>query len=94
MLQIHLVLYQFDDGNQQVRIAQPTEHILKSAQVLVLHAGGNAMRKRSEDNQWNIIVFLLNASRNLEGVIVVRARHNNNQVERGIPQFSPCLAFG
>ena len=79
------ILYQFDDGNQQVRIAQPAEHIFKSTQVFMLHTGGNAMRKRSKHHQRNIIVFLLDASCNLEFIIVVRTRHDNNQVERGIP---------
>ena len=37
---IHLILYQLDDGQEQLRVAQPTEHIVDCAQILM----GDALR--------------------------------------------------
>ena len=38
VFQVHLVLNQFDDGNQQIGISQPAEYIFKNTQVFVFHS--------------------------------------------------------
>ena len=43
MLQVHAVLYQFDDGENQIGIAQPAEHVVEDTHILVLHAAGNTV---------------------------------------------------
>ena len=34
---VHLILNQLNDGEQQLRVTQPAEHIVNSAQVLIGH---------------------------------------------------------
>ena len=43
VLDIHLVLNQFDNRQDEVRIAQPAEHIVESRHVLVLNALGDTV---------------------------------------------------
>ena len=94
MFQIHLILYQFNDRKQQVGISQPTEHILKDAQVFVLHTLGNTVREGSQHHQWNIFIPFLNASGNIEHVAVIRSGHTDNKVERHVGKPLPSLFFG
>ena len=94
VLQVHLVLNQLDDGHQQVRIPQPAEHVLKDAQVLVLHTRPDTVRERREHHQRYFLILLLDGTRNVEGVAVVRARHHNYQVEGRVPQLLPGLLLG
>ena len=43
VLQVHLVLNQLNDGQEQLGVTQPAEHIFEDAQVFVLHALRNAV---------------------------------------------------
>ncbi|CDD51019.1 conserved domain protein [Bacteroides sp. CAG:875] len=84
VLQVHLVLNQFDDGDQQVGISQPAEHVFKNAQVLVFHPFLDAMRKRSQHHQRQMGILPLDVAGNVEGVTIVRTRHADDQVEHGV----------
>ena len=43
VLDIHLVLYQFDDREDEVGIPQPAEHIVEDGHILVLDTLGDTM---------------------------------------------------
>ena len=47
MLQVHLILNQLDDGEDEVGVAQPAEDIIEDTQVFILHTLGNTMREWS-----------------------------------------------
>ena len=89
MFQVHLVLYQLDDGHQQVGIPQPTEDIFKDTQVLVLHTLPNTMRERRQHHQGNFGIFLFDGTGNVERITVVGTRHDYHQIELGIPKLLP-----
>ena len=44
------VLYQLDDGNQQVGVSQPAEHILKGTEVFIGNTLGDAVTRRLPHN--------------------------------------------
>ena len=92
--QVHLVLDELDDGEQQVGVAQPAEDILEDAQVLVFHAGGDAVRERGEHDERDVRVTLLDAVGNVERVAVVAARHADDQVVAHLVEPLPRLLHG
>ena len=81
MLQIHLVLHQLNDRNQQIGIAQPAENVLESTQILIDNPFGNTVTERSQNDDRNVFIFLLDMPSDVETVIISRARHTNHQVE-------------
>ena len=89
VFQIHLVFYQLDDRDQQIRISQPTEHILEDAQILMFHSGPDTMRERGKHHQWNFRVLLLDGTGNIKSITVVCSWHDNHQIEFRIPQLLP-----
>src|SRR5574344_2593924 len=94
MLQIHLILDELDDGKQKVCIAQPAEHIFEHAQVFILHTAGNSVRKRSKYHQRYVIITFLDASSYVKSITVIRSRHTNHKVERGIFQLGINFFLG
>ena len=81
VLNIHLVLNQFDDGEDQVRIAQPTEHVIEDSHILVLDTFGDTMRERSEHHTRNLWSHLLHLTSYLKGVVVSITWHTDHQVD-------------
>ena len=94
VLQVHLVLNQLDDGKQQVRVAQPAEHIVENGEVHVFHALAYAVAERCQDDNRYHRILHLDAPRDVEHIIVVRARHTYNQVEGGLAQLLFRLFLG
>ena len=43
VVNVHLVFYQLDDGQDEIRIAQPAEHVVEDTHVLVLDALSDAV---------------------------------------------------
>ena len=78
---IHFVFNQFDDCHQQVHVAQPTEHIVHSREILVLQAARHLTRKRREHHKRHIGVKSLEVFRLHEGFAHIHTRHCDNQVE-------------
>ena len=89
VLQIHFVLYQLDDRHEQVVVAQPAEHVLENAQVFVLHALADAVRKGREHHQRNVRMLFADGPRDVERVAIVRPRHTDYEVEHGIVELLP-----
>ena len=87
VLQVHFVLYEFDDRQEQVCVAQPAEHIFEDAQVLMLHALRDAMTERREHHNRDVRVVHLDVASNVEHIVVVRAWHTNHQFEARLPQL-------
>ncbi len=81
VFQVHLVFYQLDDGEEQVGVAQPAEHVVEDGEVHVLHALPDAVAERGKHDDGNGGIVRLYAQRDVEHVAVVRARHADNQVE-------------
>ena len=80
VLQVHLVLDQFDDGHQQVRIAQPAEDVLESTEVFVGHPLAHPVTERSQDDDGNLRIVLLDAAGGVEDFRLARAGHADDQV--------------
>ena len=94
MLQIHLVLHEFDDTEQQFRVAQPAEHIFKGREVLVLHTPCHTMAERREHHDgyvWRVVFY---TSCNVEDIIVLCRRHTDHQVYIAVEHLFPCLCLG
>ena len=86
--QVHLVLDEFDDGEQQFRIAQPAEHILESREVLVYHAASDAVAERCENHDGQCRKLVLDATGDVEHIVVVRSWHTDDEVELRLPYQS------
>ena len=82
VFQIHLVLYQLDDGNQQVGVSQPAEHILKGTEVFIGNTLGDAVAERGKYHHRNLFIQVFDVSCHVEAVVVSRARHADDEVER------------
>ena len=54
----------------------------------------DAVRERRKHHQRDIGILLLDGAGNVEGIAIVRTRHDNHQVERGILQFPPSILLG
>ena len=81
VIQIHLILNQFDDGQQQFRITQPAEHIFEHTQIFILHTARDAMREGSEHHNGECRELSLDASSNIEHIIISRSWHTNDQIK-------------
>ena len=93
MFQIHFIFQQFDDRNQQIGIAQPTEYIFKYAQVFMLHPFTYSIRKWGKNNQRYGRIFLFYMTPDIESVTIVCPGHTYNQVEHCIVELYPCIFF-
>ena len=81
VLEVHLVLDKLDDGEDEVGVAEPAEHIVEDAEVLVLHAFRYAVRERREHHVVHVRKSRLYVSRHRERVVVGIARHADNEVD-------------
>ena len=81
VLQIHLVLNQFDDGQQKFCVTQPTEHILEHTQVFILHAASDTMRERSKHHNGQSRELSLDASGDVEHIVVGSSWHTDDEVK-------------
>jgi len=93
MLQIHFIFYQLDDGHQQIRIAQPAEHIVERTQILIGNTRRNAMTERGKNHDRNMLVQALDMPPDVKTVIITRARHTDNEIERHVLKQRQCLFF-
>ena len=89
VIEIHFVLNEFDDGEEEVGVAQPAEDVFEDAQVLVFHTRGDAVTEGREHHEGDGSVALFDGAGDVEGFAVVRARHDDDEVERCTLQFAP-----
>ena len=81
MVDVHLVLHQLDDGQDEVGIAQPAENIVEDAQVLMLDTLRDAVGERCQHHAVDAGELRFHSSRHVESVIVGIARHADDQVD-------------
>ena len=81
MLDVHLVLYQLDDGQDEVGVTQPTEHVIEDGHILVLYALGDAVREGRQYHTGNVRGTLFDVAGYGKGVVVGITRHTDNQVD-------------
>ncbi len=79
MFHIHAIFDEFDDGQQQIGIAQPTKNIIDSAQIFFFQGFGNPLGKRGQNHNGNMRMLGLNVFCHLKHLAVVHVRHANNQ---------------
>ena len=94
MVEIHLVLDELDDGHDEVGVAQPAEHVVEAAHVLVLHAPGDAMREGGEHHAGYLGEALLDGAGHGEGIVVGIAGHTDDEVDVGRLQHVLSLLDG
>ena len=94
VLQVHLILNQLDDGDQQVVIAQPAEDLLEGGEVFVGDALRDAVAEGSEDDHRDVGIVGLDVARHVEALVVARTRHADNQVEAHGLQLGVRLVAG
>ena len=87
VVEIHLVLNEFDDGEEQFCVAQPAEHILKYGKVLILHPLCDAMAEWGEDHNRDFLVFRLDFASDVEHVAASGSRHADDEFKSGAFQF-------
>ena len=80
VLQVHAVLHQLDDGEQQFRVAEPAEDVLEDAQVLVLHAACDAVAEGREHHDGHGGVVELDVAGDVEDAVVLGGRHADDEV--------------
>ena len=83
---VHQVFEQFDDGEQQIAVAQPTEHIVDGAQVFVAQQFGHLTRKRRQQHHRQFRKILFDRFGVLKRVDALVVRHQNDKVERPLMQ--------
>ena len=85
-VEIHLVLYEFYDGKDEVRVAEPAEDIVENAQVLVLHtlryAVGEGRKHHAVYRGETRFYVVCHAERIVVGI----ARHTYHEVDVHCPQ--------
>ena len=91
---VHLVLDEFDDGKQQLGIAQPAEHIVDGAQILVGYPLGNLAGEWCQDDNRDVRVARLDFRRRGENIPVIHVRHTDNQLEITVLQLRQRLILG
>ena len=77
---VHLILYQLDDREDEVCIAQPAKDVFKDAQVEVLHTSADAMREGCQHHARCLGRYHLHLTRHVKGIIVGIARHTDYEV--------------
>ena len=86
MVEVHLVLHELDDGEQQLGVAQPAEDVLEEAEVLPLHVAGDAVREGGEHHQRRVGELFLDAPPDVERVGIVGTGHADYQLEAHLLQ--------
>ena len=86
MLQVHLVLDELDDGENQVGVAQPAEYIVEYRHVFVLHSPRDTVREGGEHHAGHLGEVLLHVARHVEGVVVGITGHTDHKVELCTPE--------
>ena len=86
VVEVHLVLNQFDYREDEVGVSKPAEDIVKHREVLVLHASRYTMRERRQHHARNVGRVLLHLSRHVEGIVVGITRHTYHEVDGSIAQ--------
>ena len=94
VLQVHLILNELDDGEDEVGVAQPAEYVIEDAEVFVLHSLGDAVGERGEYHAVDIRELALDITRHIEGIVVGIARHTDDEVDDGGAQHLGCLFGG
>ena len=88
---IHLVFDQLDNSKQQLRISQPTEHIVDRAQIFIGNPLGNLFRERGEDYDRYIGVMNLDLRCRRENISVIHIRHTDDQFKITVFQLGKRL---
>ena len=70
VVDIEPVLDELDDGEDEVGVAQPAEHIVEDAQILVLHTARDAVAERGEHHAGDRCETGLDGTRHVESIIV------------------------
>ena len=83
VVEVHAVFDELDDGKDKVGVAQPAEHIVEDGHILVLDATGDAVREGGEHHAGDVGELRLDGMRHVEGVVVGRARHADDEVDIG-----------
>ena len=91
MFQVQLVLHELDDGEQELRVAKPAEHVFEDGEVLVLHPLGQAVAEGREDDDGHLLVFRLDLACDVKHVAAAGSRHADDQFEGVALQLSLCL---
>ena len=94
MLQIHLVFYQFDDGEDEVGIAQPTKYVVEDRQVFVFHAACQSVGKRCQHHAVDIGELCLDGACDAEGIVIGITGHTDDKVYVGGVQHLGGLFLG
>ena len=81
VLQVHLILNELDDGEDEVGVAQPAEYVIEDAEVFVLHSLGDAVGERGEYHAVDIRELAFDITRHIEGIVVGIARHTDDEVD-------------
>ena len=81
VFEVHAVLNQLDNRENQVRVAKPAEHIVENREVLVGHPSRDAVRERRQHHAAHVGTLLLDLPCHRESVVVGVARHRNYQVD-------------
>ena len=94
MSEIHLILDELNDGQQQLSVAQPAEDVFEGGEILVGHALGNAVAEGRQDDARNLRLRVLDATGDVENVVVVCARHHDDEVEGELLHLPQRLFLG
>ena len=81
VLEVHLVLYQLDDREDKIGVAEPAEHVVEDGEVFVLHTFRDAVRERREHYAVHVRKLRLYVARHAERVVVGVARHADYEVD-------------
>ncbi len=80
MLQVHAVLHELDDAQEQFGVSQPAEHVLKGREILVLHPAGDSVAEGCEHHDGHTGIVVLDGARDVEDTVVLGGGHADDQV--------------
>ena len=78
---VHLILNELDDAQDEVRVTQPAEYVVEDAHILVLDALRDTVRERRQHHARNVRGHPLYVACYGEGVVVGITRHTDHQVD-------------
>ena len=90
---IHLVLDQFDDGQQQFRITEPAEYIVYGTQILIGNTFGHLLGKRRKDDDRDLRITPLDFVGCRKNIAVVHVGHADDQSIFPRTEFRESLSF-
>ena len=81
---VHGILDELDDGDDELRVAVPAEHVVEPRAVLLADAAVDVLRKAGQQRHRDLRIALLDGARECEDVGFADVVHRQYEIERAV----------